>query len=148
MDPHRAQLNGTVRPEMKKDIIVPKVEGVAMAVVREEEDGGSAWYVYLLNRKEVSLTNVLINSQGYGQVKDEQVRTSELRHYIEELQPLHYARIERIMEDVFALSNQYWLSFYVGETIFDKRYIFLPESIQEENFTMVPLINKRGVLIE
>lgn len=134
---------------MKKDIIVPKVEGVAMAVVREEEeDGSSAWYVYLLNRKDVSLTNVLVSSQGYGQVKDEQVCTSELRHYIEELQPLHYARIERIMEDVFALSNQYWLSFYLGTTIFDKKYIFLPESIQEGNFTTVPLINKRGVMIE
>lgn len=134
---------------MKKDIVLPKVEGVSMAVVREEdEEGGAAWYVYLLNRKEVSITNVLVSSRGYGQVKDEQVRTSELRHFIQELEPLSYARIERIMEDVFALSNQYWLSFYVDSTIFDKKYIFLPESISEEHFTKVPLINKRGVLIE
>ncbi len=134
---------------MKKDIVLPKVEGVAMAVVREEdEEGAPAWYVYLLNRKDVPITNVLVSSRGYGQVKDEQVKTSELRHFIQELEPLSYARIERIMEDVFALNNQYWLSFYVGPTIYDKKYIFLPESILEEHFTQVPLIEKRGVMIE
>ena len=134
---------------MKKDIVLPKVEGVSMAVVREEdEDGAPAWYVYLLNRKEVPITNVLVSSRGYGHVRNEQVKTSELRHFIEELGPRSYARIERIMEDVFALSNQYWLSFYVDDTIFDKKYIFLPESISEEHFTNVPLIGKRGVLIE
>ena len=134
---------------MKKDIVLPKVEGVSMAVVREEdEEGTPAWYVYLLNRKDAPITNVLVSSRGYGHVRNEQVKTSELRHFIQELGPLSYARIERIMEDVFALNNQYWLSFYMNGTLFDKKYIFLPESISEEHFTTVPLINKRGVLIE
>lgn len=134
---------------MKRDIEHPKVEGVAMAIVPEpDEDGASAWYVYLINRKDVQLTNVLISSQGYGQVNEEQVKTSELRHYLEKLEPLSFARIERIMEDVFALNNQYWLSFYVDRTIYDKKYIFLPESIQEDNFTTVPLMKMRGVMIQ
>ena len=134
---------------MKRDIEHPKVEGVAMAIVPEpDEDGASAWYVYLINRKDVQLTNVLISSQGYGQVNEEQVKTSELRHYLEKLEPLSFARIERIMEDVFALNNQYWLSFYVDRTIYDKKYIFLPESINEDNFTELPLMGKRGVMIE
>ncbi len=134
---------------MKRDIEHPRVEGVAMAIVPEpDEDGTPAWYVYLINRKDVQLTNVLISSQGYGQVNEEQVKTSELRHYLEKLEPLSFARIERIMEDVFALNNQYWLSFYVDRTIFDKKYIFLPESINEDNFTELPLMHKRGVMIE
>lgn len=120
-----------------------------MAVVREvDEDGAPAWYVYLINRKDVPLTNVMVTSEGYGIVNDESVKTSALRHYIEKLEPHAFARIERIMEDVFALSNQYWLSFYIERTIFDKRYIFVPESINEENFTEVPLIAKKGVMIE
>jgi hypothetical protein len=134
---------------MKRDIEHPKVEGVAMAVVREvDEEGAPAWYVYLINRKEVPLTNVMVTSEGYGIVNDESVKTSALRHYIEVLGPMEYARIERIMEDVFALSNQYWLSFYIESMIFDKRYIFVPESINEENFTEVPLLGKKGVMIE
>lgn len=134
---------------MKRDIEHPKVEGVAMAVVREQdEEGAPAWYVYLINRKDVPLTNVMVTSEGYGIVNDENVKTSELRHYIEKLDPGAFARIERIMEDVFALNNQYWLSFYIERTIFDKRYIFVPESINEENFTEVPLLGRKGVMIE
>jgi len=134
---------------MKKDIIPPKVEGVSMAVVREaDEEGEQAWYVYLINAKDVALENVLISSTGYGEIDGEQRATSEMRHYLESLGPGSWARIERIMEDVFALSNQYWLSFYVDGHIHDKKYIFVAGSIHEEHFTNVPLMNKRGVLIQ
>jgi uncharacterized membrane protein YhfC len=134
---------------MKKDIDVPKVEGVSMAVVREpDEDGELAWYVYLINAKEVPLDNVLISSTGYGEIDGEQRATSEMRHYLESLGPKSWARIERIVEDVFALSNQFWLSFYVDGHIHDKKYIFVAGSIHEEHFTNLPLMNKRGVLIQ
>ena len=134
---------------MKKDIVPPKVEGVSMAVVREaDEDGEQAWYVYLINAKDVTLENVLISSTGYGEIDGEHRATSEMRHYLESLGPKSWARIELIMEDVFALSNQYWLSFYIGGHIHDKKYIFLAGSIDEEHFTNLPLMNKRGVLIQ
>lgn len=134
---------------MKKDIVPPKVEGVSMAVVREtDEEGGEAWYVYLINAKDVALENVLISSTGYGEIDGEHRATSEMRHYLESLGPKSWARIERIMEDVFALSNQYWLSFYVGGHIHDKKYIFVAGSIHEEHFTNLPLMNAKGVLIQ
>lgn len=134
---------------MKKDIIPPKVEGVSMAVVREtDEEGEPAWYVYLINAKDVALENVLISSTGYGEIDGEHRATSEMRHYLEALGPKSWTRIERIMENVFALSNQYWLSFYVGGHIHDKKYIFVAGSIHEEHFTNLPLMNARGVLIQ
>ncbi len=134
---------------MKKDIMPPKVEGVSMAVVREtDEDGELAWYVYLINAKDVPLTNVLICSTGYGEIDGEQRASSEMRHYLESLGAKSWARIERIMEDVFALSNQFWLSFYIDEHIHDKKYIFVAGSIHDEHFTVIPLMNVRGVLIE
>ena len=50
---------------MRKDIHTPKVEGVAMAVVREkDEEGEDAWYVYLINQTDQALTNVLVSSRG------------------------------------------------------------------------------------
>lgn len=134
---------------MKADIPHPRVEGIAMAVVRESEgETGPGWHVYLINRNDVAITNVLIASQGYGQIEGRDVKTSELRHFLERLEPRSFARVERIMEEVFPLNNQYWLSYYIGHQIYDKKYIFLPESIAEENFTIVPLMGERGVMIE
>jgi len=48
---------------------------------------------------------------------------------------------------VFGLTNEYWLSFYIDNIIYDKKYIFLPESIIEGNLILVPLVNKLGVII-
>ncbi len=134
---------------MRKDIQPPKVEGIAMAVVREpDEEGDDAWYVYLINRNDVVLENVLVSSRGYGEMEGEARKTSEMRHFLGKLEPKSWARIERIVEDVFPLSNQYWLSFYIGRELHDKKYIFLAGSIDEGNFTNLPLMNKRGVMIE
>jgi len=134
---------------MRKDIQPPKVEGVAMAVVREaDEEGEQAWYVYLINQNDHALENVLVSSRGYGEMEGEARETSELRHHLESLGPKSWARIELIVEDVFPLSNQYWLSFYIGRELHDKKYIFLAGSIEEANFTNLPLMNKRGVMIE
>ena len=134
---------------MRKDIQPPKVEGVAMAVVREkDEEGIDAWYVYLINRSDAVLENVLVSSRGYGELEGEERRTSEMRHHLERLGPSSWARIEHIVEDVFPLTNQYWLSFYIGPVLHDKKYIFLAGSIDEGNFTNLPLMNKRGVMIE
>jgi uncharacterized membrane protein YhfC len=134
---------------LRKDIQPPKVEGVAMAVVLEtDEEGADTWYVYLINRRDETLENVLISSRGYGEIEGEERKTSEMRHHLDKLGPKSWARIERIVEEVFALSNQYWLSFYIGRELHDKKYIFLAGSISEEHFTQVPLMNVKGVMIE
>ena len=137
-----------------KDIPEFKVEDVAVAVVREEEitpvEGLSEeaeWNVYIINLKDRPLSNILITSNGYGDVGGERLTTSTLRHYLEALPAQSYARIEPIMTDVFGLNNEYWVSFYQNKDIYDKKYIFLAESITEENLINIPLINKRGVMI-
>ncbi len=120
-----------------------------MAVVREpDEDGEDGWHVYLINRTDQTIENVLISSRGYGELDGEPRKTSEMRHFLNSLAPKSWARVEMIVEDVFALSNQYWLSYYLGPKLFDKKYIFLAGSIEESNFTTIPLMEKRGVMIE
>ena len=90
----------------------------------------------------------LVSSRGYGEMEGESRKTSEMRHFLGKLGPKSWARIERIVEDVFPLSNQYWLSFYIGRQLHDKKYIFLAGSIDEANFTNLPLMGVRGVMIE
>src|SRR4030095_12386741 len=53
---------------------------------------------------------------------------------------LYDKKIETIIRDVFGLNNEYWVSFYIGKDIYDKKYIFLPESIREEHLTLIPHI--------
>ena len=36
----------------------------------------------------------------------------------------------------------------LNKKMFDKKYIFLPETIVEQNFTQIPILDKRGVFIK
>lgn len=135
---------------MKKDINPPKVEGVAVAVVNEENElGESVWNVYLINQKKVTIENVLVSSKGYiTDVSGQETKTSVLRHAIGNVESNEYALIEPIMENVFALHNEFWVSFFLNNEMYDKKYIFLAETIKEENLIQVPVLNKKGVLIK
>jgi hypothetical protein len=129
---------------VKKDIKRPKVENVAMAIVKEDNE---EWSVYLINQKNVTLTNVMVVSKGYGTVNGEEVKTSQLRHFIEEVPANTGAKVEKVVDEVFGLTNEYMLSFYIDSVIYDKKYIFLAESVIEENLVAIPLLEKPGVLI-
>jgi hypothetical protein len=103
--------------------------------------------VYLINLKDHPISTVLVTSKGYGQKDGKSVKTSVLRHSIGDIDKYSFALIEPIDEQVFGLTNEYWLSYYTGEHIFDKKFIFLPESIVETNMTRVPVLNKPGIMI-
>lgn len=134
---------------MKKDLPENKVEGVAIAVVLEDENIESrSWKVYVLNLRDTQIQNVLISSKGYGTINGEQVKTTVFRHFIGNLDSNKFAAIELIDEKLFAINNEFWLSYYVNGEIFDKKYIFLTESVSESNFIRIPHINKPGVMIK
>ncbi len=133
---------------MKKDLPENIVEDISIAVVLEEESPESkVWNVYLVNLKEQPIRTVLVSSKGYGQKDGREVKTSVLRHSIGDVGGKDFALIEAIDEQVFGLTNEYWLSFYINGTIFDKKFIFLPESIVESNLIRIPVVNKPGVMI-
>ena len=136
---------------MKKDIHIPKVENISVAVVKElnEDKTANIYNVYLLNLKKSLIKNTLVTSKGYGENKKtgEKIKTSTLRHFIGDIEGQDYAKIEPIMEDVFGLNNEYWVSYFEGSQMFDKKFIFLAESISEENMISIPILNKTGVMI-
>ena len=133
---------------MIRDIDIPKVEDIGVAVVNENVEGEDVWNVYLLNYKNVGIKNILISSKGYGVLNEEKKKTSTLRHFIEYLAPHSFELIEPISEEVFGLSNEYFVTFYIDKIIHDKKFIFVPEAIKKENFTKVKFIDKEGVLIK
>ena len=133
---------------MIKDLPQNIVKDIAIAVALEKESAESKiWYVYLINLKSVPIENVLVTSKGYGEKDGVQVKTSTLRHMFPVVENSSYKLIEPIDEQTFGLNNEYWLSYYIDGNIYDKKFIFLPESIVDMNFIKLPVINKVGVMI-
>ncbi len=133
---------------MKLEDLINTGEGVIIAMIPETDEESCEWNVYIVNTKKDEIKNVLINSEGYGEINDKKIKTSTLRWYFETIPVNGFALVEIIMEEVFGLSNQYWVSYSFGDTMYDKRFIFLPESIQRKNMVTIPIINKKGVLIK
>lgn len=135
---------------MREELLGPKVEGVSVAIIKEKnEDNIETYYAYLLNLREDIMEGIIITSCGYGEnlATGEKIQTSTLRHCIELMLPNEAAKIEPIMEDVFGLTNEYWVSFWVNDVMYDKKFLFLPETIQDKNMVLIPKLGIKGVVI-
>lgn len=133
---------------MKKDLPENIVEDISIAVSLEDETPETKiWRVYLINQKNETLRNVLVTSKGYDRSEGKDIKTSILRHFLGDVEGRSSALIEPIDDALFGLTNEYWLSYYIDDVIYDKKFIFLPESIVDSNFIKLPLLNKPGVLI-
>jgi len=133
---------------MKKDLPDNTVEDISIAVVLENSTpSDKVWNVYLVNEKERPIENVIVSSKGYGKKDGREVKTTVLRHFLGDIEAQASRMVEAIDPEVFGLTNEYWLSYYINGTIYDKKYIFLPESIVDENLMKVPVVNKPGIVI-
>lgn len=134
---------------MKKDIELPEVVDVHVAAVKEiNEELEEEWNIYLINLQQRPLRNVLISSMGYKvDPNGGREKTSTLRHFYEEIPAKSSKKVEPIMENLFHLNNEYFVTFYTPDGLHEKKFIFLPETISEKNFTEIPVLNLKGVLI-
>ncbi|MCJ8166149.1 hypothetical protein MKJ04_14980 [Pontibacter sp. E15-1] len=132
---------------MKKDIDFGTVEGIAVAVATSAgETGEAVWNVYLLNNNAFPIDNVLITSKGYGQVDGEEVKTSVLRHMFERIEAKSFVQVEPIDPAIFHINNEYWVSYYINNKIFDKKFVFVPDAIQASNLIEISMLQMQGVL--
>jgi hypothetical protein len=132
---------------MIKDIQIPEVKNVTLAVARKKNIGEpDEWMVYLINNNEHPIENTLVASKGYGERDGEQQKTSTLRHFLETVPPNSATLVEPIDQSVFHLNNEYWVSYYIDKQIYDKRFIFVPDTICEENLTFIKVLDMEGVL--
>jgi len=131
---------------MKKDIQIPEVNEIFMAIVKEynEEFQCEDWNAYIINNKAVDIEMVLIVSKGYDE--DKLIETSLMRHKIEKLPSNSFAKVELLSKEVLKLSNFFNVTFFEGNTMFDKKYLFEKGSIKDGSLRMIPLLNKRGIL--
>lgn len=132
--------------QMKEDIKIPKVDGVYVAVVNEYNDiyKTQDWNAYIINDKDVDLEMVLIVTSGYSEKKT----TSVFRKKIDVLPKKCYAKIELMQEELFALNNTFKVTFFEGNQMFDKTYLFRKNSINLKALQSVPLMSVKGVLVK
>ena len=136
---------------MREELLGPKVEHVALALVELPIEGAEPEYVvFLINNRDDIMEGIIVASNGYGQdpATGEQITTSTLRKGIEVMMPGEAARIEPIMPDLFELNNEFWVSFWVHETMYDKRFVFEAGTINPEKFELIGQLNARGVILE
>jgi hypothetical protein len=132
---------------MRRDIEIPEVKNVTLAVTHEKNIlNQSEWKVYLINKNSFPIENTLVASSGYGQKEGETQRTSTLRHFLETVPANETVMVEPLDEKLFHLNNEYWVSYYIGTQIYDRRFVFVPDSICEANLTFIKELDKEGVL--
>lgn len=135
---------------MKKDITFLPVEGVYLAIVRKKNElNEPEWNVVLLNRNQTPITHVFVTSKGYGNTEsgtDFVEKTSTLRHFFAEVGPEGHVVVEPILPALFHLSNEYWVSYFIDNQIYDKKFIFVPDSIVEDNLVEIASLGLEGIL--
>lgn len=134
-----------------KDLLnTDKVKEIGIAAVQElSETGEKIWNVYFLNFRKEILTTVLVSSKGYLKKESgETIKSSVLRHMFDSVEAESGIKVEPIMEEMFKLNNEYWVSFYSGNDLLDRKFVFLTDSIQEKHLVDIPLLGKKGVLIK
>lgn len=129
---------------MKKDIEIPEVKDVHIAAVKvfNEEFETYEWNVYLINDTNEALEMVLIVSKGFDKKKE----TSVMRHKIEVLPAKNFAKIEYLQDDVLQLNNEFKLTYFAGNKMMEKTYLFKPNVINEKLVGKIPIIPEKGIL--
>jgi len=128
----------------KKDIVIPKVKEVYIAIVREYNDAYRVydWSAYIINNKSEDLEVVIIVSRGYSELK----KTATFRKKIDTLPSKSYEKIELIPDELLSINNLFRVSFFGGNTLYEKSFEFRKGTISEAFAEEIPLLGLKGVL--
>ena len=134
---------------MKKDIIIPEVENVFLAAVQEWSDDfmEKVWYAYLVNDSDFNLEGVMVVSKAFGTIDGEMKKTSLLRHAFVEIPAVSVVKIEMIEKSVLTLNNEFMVTYFIDGTLYDKKFIFKANSINETEMEEVPILFVDGVIV-
>ena len=133
---------------MKKDIIIPIVEGVHIVAFKEWNDDflENSWYAYLVNDTDNLLEMATVVSRAYGLINGEERKTGSFRHAFAKVEPRTATKVELLENNVLQLNNEFMLAYFIGNTMFDKSFVFEVSDFSEEATLDLPIINKKGII--
>ncbi len=135
---------------MKSDITIPEVENVFLAAVQEWSDDfmEKVWYVYLINDSDFQLDGVMVVSKAFGTVDGEMKKTSLLRHAFQQVLAVSAVKIEMIESSILRLNNEFMVTYFIGDTLYDKKFIFRAQTITPDYVEEVPILFVDGVVVK
>jgi chlorite dismutase len=134
---------------MKKDIIIPEVENVFIAAVQEWSDDfmEKVWYAYLVNDSDFLLQSVMVVSKAFGTIDGEMKKTSLLRHAFVQVAAVSVVKLEMIEKSVLDLNNEFMVTFFIDDKLYDNKFVFKAQSITEKEVEEVPILFVDGVIV-
>lgn len=131
---------------MKKDIEIPIAQDVIVAAVQEWNDDKltKSWNAYFINDQNSAIDMLMVVSKGY----DADQKTAVMRHNLGQLAGKSFRKIEMLHETLFSLNNEFYISFFADNKLYEKKFIFKKDSITEQNLKPIPLMENEGVLAE
>jgi len=134
---------------MKSDITIPKVENVFLAAVQEWSDDfmENICNVYLVNDSDFDLDSVMVVSKAFGTIDGEMKKTSLLRHAFMQVPAVSVVKIEMVEKSVLRLNNEFMVTYFIGSTLYDKKFIFKAQSITPDYVEEVPILFVDGVIV-
>lgn len=134
---------------MKADITIPEVENVFLAAVSEWSDDfmEKVWNVYLVNDSDFDLDGVMVVSKAAGTIDGEMKKTSLLRHAFQNVPSVSVVKVEMIEKSVLELNNEFMVTYFIGSTLYDKKFIFRKDSIRDEATEEVPILFVDGIIV-
>ncbi|AYN65913.1 hypothetical protein D1013_00210 [Euzebyella marina] len=129
---------------MKKDIEIPVAKDVHVAIIREWNDEflSKDWNAYIINDRSDAIEMVIVVSKGF----DEDRKTSTMRHGIGKMEAKSFAKIELIQEEVLALDNEFFVTFFAEDKLYEKRFLFPKYSVSEKKLQQIPIVEREGIL--
>lgn len=129
---------------MKKDIEIPIAKDVYVAMIHEWNDEflSKEWNAYLLNNRTTPIEMAMIVSKGY----DGDRKTSIMRHAAGLVDAKSYKKIEVVQEEVLSLNNEFFVTYYADNKLYEKRFLFEQNSVSERNLIPILIIKKDGIL--
>jgi hypothetical protein len=129
---------------VKEDIEIPIAKDVYVAIVHEwnKEFLSQDWNTYIINNRSTPIEMVLIVSKGF----DGEVKTSTLRYAFGKIDGKGFEKIEMVQEEVLRLTNEFFVTYYADNKLYEKRFLFEKDSVNEQNTVHIPILEMDGIL--
>lgn len=131
---------------MKKDIEIPKAEGVKLLAVKEfhKELGEKVWNIFLYNAGSRVMDTVMIVLRG----SSEDRQTSVMRKSLNRLEPGSYARLEFLREELLGFKNEYLITYFDQDKMYEKNFLLAPGTIKEDHIKPIEETGLSGIVFD
>lgn len=139
----------SILSKMKADITIPEVENVFLAAIHEWSDDfmEKIWNVYLVNDSDFTIESVMVVSQASGSIDGEMKKSSLLRHAFVEIPAVSTVKVEMIEKSVLQLNNEFMVTYFIGNKLYDKKFIFKKHFDSKMEIEEVPILFVDGVVV-